>query len=93
MVTRTVKVASTSGLHARPATIVSQAAAAADVTINIGLPGQEPVDASSILLLMTLGAEHGAQVVLSAEGDGAQEAVDKLAELIETNLDDPAVAS
>lgn len=93
MVTRSATVASTSGLHARPATLVSQAAAAAGVPLTIAVAGGDPVDASSMLMLMTLGAEHGAEVVVSAEGEGAQEAVDRLVELIETDLDDPSVAS
>ncbi len=45
------------------------------------------MDASSILSLMTLGAGNGDTVVLRAEGAGAEEALDKLAALVETDLD------
>jgi phosphocarrier protein len=45
------------------------------------------MDASSILSLMTLGAEHGSVVVLRAEGEGADAALDKLVEMLETDLD------
>lgn len=46
-----------------------------------------PVDASSILGLMTLGAKHGDEVVLTAEGEGAEAALDALAEFVRTDLD------
>lgn len=83
-------VASRSGLHARPAAIFAEAAAQleAEVTIALdGAPEDEAMNASSILALMTLGAGNGDTVVLRAEGAGAEEALDKLAALIETDLD------
>ncbi|MBT8162409.1 MULTISPECIES: HPr family phosphocarrier protein [Arthrobacter] len=83
-------VASRSGLHARPAAIFAEAAAQleAEVTTALdGAPEDEAMNASSILALMTLGAGNGDTVVLRAEGAGAEEALDKLAALIETDLD------
>jgi phosphocarrier protein len=47
----------------------------------------EPVDAASILSIMTLGVEHGDEVVLSAEGDGADASLDALVTLLERDLD------
>ncbi len=49
--------------------------------------GADPVDASSILGIMTLGAEFGDQVLLSADGEGADATLDALAELLATDLD------
>jgi len=49
--------------------------------------GADPVDASSILGIMTLGAEFGDEVVLSSTGDGAEEALDALAALLAKDLD------
>ncbi len=40
----------------------------------------------SILSVLALGAEQGEQITLSAEGDDAQLALDKLAALLEENL-------
>lgn len=88
MVERTVRVASTSGLHARPASTVAQAAAAQPVEVMISKAGGEPVLAASILMLMTLGAACGDEVTLHAEGEGAEQAVEELAALIERNLDE-----
>lgn len=88
---RKAVVACASGLHARPAAIFAEAAADLDVEVTIALDGSaedEAMDASSILSLMTLGAGYGHTVVLRAEGPGSEEALDKLAALIETNLDE-----
>ncbi|GAA2004627.1 hypothetical protein GCM10009755_12610 [Brevibacterium samyangense] len=45
------------------------------------------MDVSSVLSLMALGAGFGQEVVLRAEGPGADEALAKIKELIETNHD------
>ena len=87
---RTAVVASASGLHARPAAIFAEAAARLDSDVTIamhGAPEDEALDASSILSLMTLGARNGDTVVLRAEGPGAQDALDRLAALVESDLD------
>jgi phosphocarrier protein HPr len=85
---RRVTVGSKVGLHARPAAVVAKAAAAAQVAITIRKNDGKPVAASSILNLMTLGAMHGDEVVLAAEGDGADAALDALAELVVKDLDE-----
>lgn len=87
MFERRVTVASKVGLHARPAALLAKSAAAQPVTITIRKDGAEPVEAGSILGLMTLGAEHGDEVVLAAEGDGAEAALDEVAELVGSELD------
>lgn len=87
---RTATIASRSGLHARPAAIFAEAAGDQPVDVTIakaGTPPEDAVDASSILSLMTLGAEKGEVVVLRAEGDGADTALDALVTLLETDLD------
>ena len=87
MAERTVKIASSSGLHARPASIFAKAAGEQPATVTIEKVGGNAVQASSILMLMTLGAGHGDEVVLRAEGDGAEESVNALGDLLETDLD------
>ncbi|MBT2597425.1 MULTISPECIES: HPr family phosphocarrier protein [unclassified Arthrobacter] len=87
---RTATIASRSGLHARPAALFAEAAgnAGVDVTISMqGEPADEALDAASILSLMTLGAAKGDVVVLRADGDGADQALDALVTLLETDLD------
>lgn len=90
MPTRVVAVASAVGLHARPASIFARAAGQQPATVTIALAGGEPVDAASILSVMSLGAGHGDVVTLEADGDGAEESLDALAALLAQDLDAPA---
>ena len=90
---RTVAVASRVGLHARPAMLFTQAVAATGIPVTIAPEGGEPVDASSILFVMSLGIPHGAVVTLAADGAGADEALDGLVTLLATDLDAEEVPS
>jgi phosphocarrier protein len=85
-VSRLATVASKVGLHARPAAAVVKAANALDTVVYLAKDG-DPVDARSMLSILALGAGHGDTVTVSAEGDGAAEAVDHLVALIESDLD------
>jgi phosphocarrier protein HPr len=85
--TRTVTVGSTSGLHARPAARFVAAAAAQPVGVRISVDGRPGVPAHSMLSVLSLGAQCGAEVTLEAEGDGAEAALDALADLLARNLD------
>ncbi|REF29153.1 HPr family phosphocarrier protein [Calidifontibacter indicus] len=87
MAQRTVTIASKVGLHARPAAMFVQAAAETGLDIEIAKPGEDAVDATSILGVMALGAKHGEEVTLTAEGDGADAALDSLVELLSRDLD------
>lgn len=87
MATRTVTIASSVGLHARPAALFVEKASESGLDVEIGRPGEDPVDATSILGVMALGAKHGEEVVLSAEGEGADEVLDGLVELLSRDLD------
>ncbi|MBF4994699.1 HPr family phosphocarrier protein [Arthrobacter gandavensis] len=87
---REATIASRVGLHARPASLFAEAAAAQPVEVTIamqGEPAEEAMDASSMLSLMSLGASHGDVVVLRAEGEGADAALDELVKVLETDLD------
>lgn len=84
---RIVTIGSRIGLHARPASLFVQAAARQPVPVRIAKPGGEAVDARSILLVLGLDVRGGDEVVLSAEGDGAELALDELAALACTDLD------
>ncbi|WP_211880705.1 HPr family phosphocarrier protein [Pseudarthrobacter albicanus] len=89
---RTATIASRVGLHARPAAIFAEAAGELDLDLEVtiarqGEPADEALDAASILSLMSLGASHGDIVVLRAEGTGADEALDNLVQILETDHD------
>jgi phosphocarrier protein HPr len=87
MASRTVTIASSVGLHARPAALFVEAATNTGLDVEISKDGDEPVDATSILGVMALGAKHGEEVTLTAEGDGADEALDSLVALLSRDLD------
>lgn len=87
MAERRVVIASAVGLHARPAALFTQAAAKAAVPVTIGRDGEPGVDARSILSVLGLNAQHGQEVVLRAEGDGAEAVLDDLVALLATDLD------
>lgn len=85
--TRTVTVGSSNGLHARPAKLFVEAAQNAGVPVTI-TKGEKSVNAASILGVMSLGVEHGDQVVLTVEAENAEQTLDTLAELLTTNHDE-----
>ncbi len=87
MAQRTAVVGSAVGLHARPAALFVQAAARQPVRVKIAKAGGDPVDARSILSVLSLDARNGDEVVLSAEGDGDEAALNELAALLERDLD------
>lgn len=85
MYERSVALPNPSGLHARPARAFAEAAADLTVTVMVA-KGDVEVEAASVLSLLTLDARHGDTVTLKADGDGAREAVDRLADLVESGL-------
>ena len=84
---KSVTVGSSVGLHARPAALFVQAAAKQPVKVKIAKLGGDPVDARSILLVLGLDARGGEEVVLSADGDGAEQALEELAAVVATDHD------
>ena len=93
MPSRDVVVGSRIGLHGRPAAIVVRTAAAQQVTVRISTAGRQPVDASSIIAVLSLGAKGGDTVTVEADGDGAEAALDAMADVLAQDLDaEPADA-
>lgn len=86
-ITRTIRIGSSHGLHARPAKLFAQAAKEAGVPVTIAKDSGKAVNAASILGVISLGAEYGDYVTLSTEGDNAESVLDTLAELLTTDHD------
>ncbi|MFT8395775.1 HPr family phosphocarrier protein [Propionibacterium sp.] len=86
MASKQAVVGSSVGLHARPAALIAEKAGDFDDEILLSIPdsGEDPIDAASPLMIMTLGAGKGA--VVKIESDNT-EAVDAIAALIEKDLD------
>ena len=89
MAERTVTVGSESGLHARPAALFVRAATKAPAKVTIRVGDGKAVDARSMLAVLSLGVKKGTAVTLSSSGEGSDEAVATLADLLERNLDEP----
>ncbi|MFI0447916.1 HPr family phosphocarrier protein [Actinomadura sp. 6N118] len=82
MTQRNVKIESKVGLHARPAAMFVQTAARAVGEVTVAKHGGDPVNAKSILSVLGLDARHGEEIVISAEGDGADALLDELQSLL-----------
>ncbi len=83
---RTVMIASAHGLHARPASLFVQAVTASGLPVQL-TKGDKTLNGASILGVISLGIEHGDQVILHAEGDNADAVLDQLVELLTTDFD------
>ncbi|MFH1689610.1 MAG: HPr family phosphocarrier protein [Candidatus Eisenbacteria bacterium] len=83
MIERTVVLASKHGLHARPAAELVRLATRfrSDVKLT---KEDTTVDAKSIMGVMMLAAECGSEVIVTAEGPDEQEAMEAVAEFLET---------
>ncbi len=84
MVERETTVGPEEGLHARPAAEFVRKAKQFDSEITV-VKGNREANAKSPMKLMTLGARKGDEIVIRAEGDDAEEAVEALVELISEN--------
>ena len=93
MTERRVTIGSRVGLHARPAALFVQAAAAQPVKVRIANAAGKSVDATSMLGVLSLGVHGGEEVVLTAEGDGANEALGVLSALLAQDHDEAKAPS
>jgi len=78
---RVVKIVNENGLHARPAAEVVKVAGRFTCDITMVRDDLE-VNAKSIMGVMMLAAECGAELIVRANGVDAQEAVDAIAALV-----------
>lgn len=67
------------GIHARPATLLVQAASKFNSDINLEYNGKS-VNLKSIMGVMSLGVGQGADVAITADGDDAKEAIEAIAD-------------
>ena len=73
------------GLHARPAAEFVKTARQFPCSIKITF-GERSVNAKSILNVLSLGVNMGAVITIQADGQGADEAVAALTDLIKSNF-------
>ena len=80
------------GLHARPAELVARLAMRFESAIRL-MNGSVSVDAKSILEVLTLGAQEGVEIVVDANGSDAQDAVEAIVTLLESDFTAEAEAT
>ncbi len=85
MISREVVITNTSGLHARPATFFIQKANSYPCSVWIEKEDRK-VNAKSLLGVLSLGIAKGMTITLIADGKGENEALEGLAELIDSGF-------
>ncbi|WP_243645760.1 phosphoenolpyruvate--protein phosphotransferase [Reinekea marinisedimentorum] len=89
-VKKTAKIVDPSGMHARPASIISETSAeykGTDVRLR---NGDRMANAKSMADLLTMGAVLGDEIVVSAKGPDAEAVVVRLVDMINAGLDNDA---
>ena len=85
MPSRIVEVRNKRGLHARASARFVTLASGMDAAVEVEKDGAK-VCGTSIMGLMMLGAAMGDSITISATGLGAEQAVERLAELVEARF-------
>ena len=85
MISKNVTIQNNVGLHARPATFFIQKANTYQSSVWVEKEDRR-VNAKSLLGVLSLGITKGMTVTLLADGSDEKEAIDGLAELIDTNF-------
>ena len=81
MIERSVQIVNKNGLHARPAAEIVKISARFQSEITLVKDGME-VNGKSIMGVMMLAAECGSSLLMRADGDDADAALDALSTLI-----------
>ena len=82
---QTITLPNPTGLHARPAKVFAQAAAATGLDVRLS-KGASVVNARSVLSVLTLDCHQGDAITIDVEGDGADAALADLVALVESGL-------
>jgi phosphocarrier protein HPr len=85
MISRTIEITNRRGLHARASAKFVTLASTLLARVEVEKDGARVVG-TSIMGLMMLGAAIGDTVTITASGDGAEEAVAALSELVENKF-------
>lgn len=89
MYTAKTTIINKTGLHARPASDFVKEAKQFTAKIkiaNLSTPEEAPVNAKSIISVLSLGMAQGTEVELIAEGEDEQQAVEALVSLLKSGF-------
>ncbi len=82
LIKRRTKIKNTNGLHARPATRFAEMANKFNAEIFVKTKNKEEVNGKSIIDLLTLGAKRGTELLITADGEDKELALDALEGLV-----------
>ncbi|GAX62062.1 phosphoenolpyruvate-protein kinase [Candidatus Scalindua japonica] len=82
LIKRRTKIINTNGLHARPATRFAEMASKFNSEIFVKTKNKEEVNGKSIIDLLTLGAKRGTELLITADGEDKEIALDALEGLV-----------
>jgi len=85
MFTKKVTIIHEVGLHARPAALLIKTADQYEAVITLKYAGRV-ANAKSILGVLGLGANQGAEIIMEADGEDAEKALAAIQTLIENNF-------
>ncbi|MGE5628923.1 MAG: HPr family phosphocarrier protein [Solirubrobacterales bacterium] len=85
METKSVIIKNKTGLHARPASIFVKTAGGFKSDINLQ-KGNAKASAKSLINILALGLSEGAEITITASGEDEKEAVNTLADLINSKF-------
>ncbi len=88
MIEKEVEIVNRAGIHTRPASLIVKTAAKFKSEIYLVKDGYG-INAKSIIGIMTMGAAKGTKLIISADGEDEQEAVNELSELISSGFGEP----
>lgn len=87
MISKTVKVQNSMGIHARPAAQIVKIASKFKSDVYLSRNGRE-VNGKSIMGVMMLAAEMGSELLLKIHGDDQEQAMAALIELFNNKFDE-----
>ena len=80
-IAKQITVKNPQGLHARPAAMFVQIVSKFDANVTIIKDG-ERVNGKSIMGILTLGAQQNTVISIEADGDGAEQVIQELEQLL-----------
>ena len=91
LIKRRTKIINTNGLHARPATRFAEVANKFNSEIFVKTENKEEVNGKSIIDLLTLGAKRGTELLITADGEDKEIALDALEGLVNDGFDEDSM--
>jgi phosphocarrier protein len=87
MLQEVLTVTNPKGIHARPSAMIVDTAGKMDATIQF-LFGNEKIDATNIMDVLSMGAACGAEITVTVDGGDEQAAMQRMKEIFASNFGD-----